>query len=95
VNMGHNDLNSPGTGKDSETFANDIQNKLFINALLLFGGGKSTAIAVSPRKPGASAVPGLRMEGSHIVVANPAGVDAGAPNFDLGGRELSAGPTAK
>ena len=44
MNMGHNDLNSPGTGKDSETFANDTQNKLIINALQYFGRGSATAL---------------------------------------------------
>ena len=44
VNMGHNDINSPGTGKDSETFANETQNKLFINALLKMGRGDATAV---------------------------------------------------
>ncbi len=55
LNMGHNDLNSPGTGKDSETFANDTQNKLILNALQYFGHGSSTSAAPkAPRRSGAA-----------------------------------------
>lgn len=82
MNMGHNDLNSPGTGKDSETFANETQNKIIINALLYMG---DVPTAVAPEKARAAAkTPGLVRKG-----AVPAAAKDGR-EYEMRGRELPA-----
>jgi hypothetical protein len=88
LNMGHNDLNSPeNNGKDSETFANDIQNKLIINAMLSW---TDQATAMAHRKPASrSPGPALHLKGSQVAVSKAGAAGSGAPEFDVHGRELA------
>jgi hypothetical protein len=85
MNMGHNDLNSPATGKDSETFANDTQNKLMINALLYFGRGAATPVrgATAPGAKGKGAKT-FRQGGSPAVRKAASG-----PAYQMTGRRVA------
>jgi hypothetical protein len=85
MNMGHNDINTPSTGKDSETFANEFQAKIWINALLIMGG--VTPVPVEP-KPAAAARPAK----APALVRKGAGMSASKAGRDFGmhGRELPA-----
>jgi hypothetical protein len=87
LNMGHNDINSPATGKDSETFANDIQNRLIINALLAWND-QTTAVA-RREAAGRSAGPALHFKGPRVSVSKAGSADPGAPEYDVHGRELA------
>ncbi|MDB5105416.1 MAG: hypothetical protein JWP91_3105 [Fibrobacteres bacterium] len=93
VNMGHNDLNSPATGKDSQTFDNDIQNKLFINALLIMGGLDPTAVAKPAVQSAAKPIPktaaGFHLKGAGMTASKTRGAEAGESEFDLHGRAVS------
>lgn len=89
VNMGHNDLNSPGTGKDSETFANDIQNKLFLNALLSFGGVNPTDIAAFAKPGSKTPASGFHLKGAGMTAVK---TGAGKAEYDLPGREVRRVP---
>jgi hypothetical protein len=96
VNMGHNDLNSPGTGKDSQTFENEIQNRLFINALLSMGGVSPTAIGSTSRVTEAvgHSGPGFHKQGAGMIAAKPAGAEGAG--YDPRGREVAPdAPTSK
>jgi hypothetical protein len=85
VNMGHNDINSPGTGKDSETFANETQNKLFLNALLKMGRGDATALRPAAGAKSKSA-PRVLRKGARAVIEAGNGRE-----FEVRGRESAAG----
>jgi uncharacterized protein len=92
VNMGHNDINTPGTNKDSETFASEIQNRLFINALLTFGGVPPTSAAPAPASVKAqarAAAPGLRLEGSRMTASKGADPESKPQRFEMQGREIA------
>jgi hypothetical protein len=94
VNMGHNDLNSPeANGKDSQTFANDIQNKLFINALLSFGGATTTGITPVTGAKAANPQAELRRNGSRLTISTPVdGFDV--QTFDMLGQRIESGAKA-
>jgi len=96
LNMGHNDLNSPeNNGKDSQTFANEIQNKLITNALLSMTG-KTTGVAHAAKAALHAPARGFRLKGARMTASQ-----AGAPRdkdseFDLHGRAFApADPHAR
>lgn len=86
MNMGHNDLNSPGTGRDSETFANEIQNKLILNALQIMGGVTPTSVAGETR--GTAMRAGALKQAGAAMAAERDGRD-----FGMSGRDIT--PAAK
>lgn len=90
LNMGHNDLDF-STGKDlSQTFANDIQNKLIINALLTMGGGEPPTALASDRKSSLPAAGrGLRRDGPRMTASKAAEAGSRSATFEVDGRELA------
>lgn len=94
VNMGHNDMDYGGTGKElSFTLANDTQNKLILDGLMWLGGAP-TVQARKTAHPGPGA--GMRIEAgaSRFTVSRPGLGDFGISILDLNGNRIAEGRTA-
>jgi uncharacterized protein len=89
LNMGHNDIDYANGNKDkSQTFANDIQNQLMLNALFTISGAKPTSIAAAP-KGGASRsanLTGFRFEGGVMSITTIGSGATGNGSFGMDGR---------
>lgn len=83
VNMGHNDVDFGNGNRDlSQTFANETQNRLFLNALLHMGGATPTGAG--------EAGPGAKPEGAAVRRQGGAMTarKAGTQDYEMRGREL-------
>jgi hypothetical protein len=90
LNMGHNDIDYAAGNKDkSQTFANDIQNQLMLNALFNIAGVEPVSISAGPKTLAAAPNAGFRLEGTQMLIAKPGTLNAKAPIFDVHGRRIA------
>lgn len=94
INMGHNDMDYGGTGKElSFTLANETQNKLILDGLMWLGGAQ-TVRARKTAPPGHRTGMHVEIGASRFTVSRPGVADFGISILDLQGNRIAEGRTA-